>query len=102
MSVRRSTYFAFGSRYANILINFVAIVVIARLLTPDEIGVFAVSAAFVTLIQVFRDFGIGNYLIQERTLDRAHVRTAMGIGLLIGRRAGAGDGRAGPSDCGLL
>lgn len=84
MSVRRSTYFAFGSRYANTLINFVAIVVIARLLTPAEIGIFTVSAAFVTLTQVLRDFGIGNYLIQERDLDRTRVRTAMGIGLLIG------------------
>ena len=84
MSVRRSTYFAFGARYTNILVNFVAAVVIARLLTPAEIGVFAVSAAFVTLSQVVRDFGIGNYLIQERELDQARTRTAMGIALLIG------------------
>jgi O-antigen/teichoic acid export membrane protein len=84
MGVRRSTYFAFGSRHASVLTSFVAIAVIARLLTPEEIGVFTVSAAFVTLSQILRDFGIGSYLIQARELDRKHIRAAMGIGLLIG------------------
>lgn len=84
MSVRRSSYFAFASRYASFLINFVATLFVARLLTPAEIGVFAVSAALVTVSQILRDFGIANYLIQEKELTKERTRTAMGIGLILG------------------
>jgi O-antigen/teichoic acid export membrane protein len=84
MSVRRSSYLAFASRYSSMFINFAGTVVVARLLTPAEIGVFTVSVAFVTLSQVLRDFGVANYLIQERDLDRSRIRTAMGIGLMTG------------------
>ena len=84
MSVRRSAYLSFGSRNAGVAINFAASVVIARLLTPQEIGVFAVSAAFVMLSQVIRDSGIGSYLIQERELTSQRISTAMGVSLLAG------------------
>ncbi|SMF58787.1 Membrane protein involved in the export of O-antigen and teichoic acid [Tistlia consotensis] len=84
MSVRRSTYYSFAARNAGVLINFVATVFIARLLTPAEIGVFAVGAAFVTLSQIVRDSGLGNYLIQERELTPERLRAAMGIGILTG------------------
>lgn len=88
MSVRRSAYFSIGSRNAGILINFAASVVIARLLTPAEIGVFAVSAAFVMVSQVIRDSGIGNYLIQERELTRQRLQAAMGVSLAAGGALG--------------
>lgn len=84
MSVRRSSYYSFGARHAGVLINFIATIVIARLLTPEEIGVFTVGAAFVTLSQILRDSGVGSYLIQERELTRERLQAAMGIGLLSG------------------
>lgn len=90
MSVRRSAYFSFGARNAGVLINFAATMVIARLLTPAEIGVFAVGAAFVTIIQVVRDSGVGSYLIQEQDLTRARMRAAMGVSLLSGGALGLG------------
>lgn len=84
MTVRRSAYLSFATRNAGMLINFAATLVIARLLTPSEIGVFAIAAAFVTISQIIRDSGIGSYLIQERELTREHIRTAMGVGLVMG------------------
>jgi O-antigen/teichoic acid export membrane protein len=84
MTIRRSSYLAFASRYTTIGINFVGTIIVARLLTPAEIGVFAVAVAFVTLSQVLRDFGVANYLVQERDLDRARICTAMGIALSTG------------------
>src|SRR5262249_39786110 len=84
MTVRRATYYSFGAPHAGLLINFTATVVIARNLTPHEIGIFTVSAAFVTLSQVIRDSGIANYLIQERDLTPERLRTAMGTSLVAG------------------
>lgn len=88
MSVRRSAYFSFASRNAGVLINFAATLVIARLLTPAEIGVFAVGAAFVMISQIIRDSGVGSYLIQEQELTSDRVQTAMGVSLIVGALLG--------------
>jgi len=59
-------------------------IVLARLLTPEQIGIYSVSLAVIGIAQVLRDFGIGNFLIQEKDLSEGHIRTAFGISLLLG------------------
>lgn len=58
-------------------------VILARLLTPADLGLFSVAAATVGVAQVVREFGIGGYLIQERELTLPRIRTAFTISLLI-------------------
>lgn len=83
-SVRRALAFSFAERYALIVVNLASNLLIARLLTPDEIGVYSVTLAVVSIAQVLRDFGVASYLIQERDLTDEHVRTAIGVTLMIG------------------
>ncbi len=84
ISVRRALALSFAERYALIAIALCSNILIARLLTPEEIGLYSVSLAVIGIAQVLRDFGIGNFLIQEKNLSEAHIRTAFGISLLIG------------------
>lgn len=83
-SVRRALVLSFAERYALIAIALASNILIARLLTPEQIGLYSVSLAIIGIAQVLRDFGIGNFLIQEKNLSEAHIRTAFGISLLIG------------------
>src|SRR6185312_3116326 len=83
-SVRRSLVFSLASRYALVPLTLASYVILARLLTPKEIGVYSVAAALVGLAQVIRDFGIGSFIIQEKSLTVAHLRAALGISLAIG------------------
>ena len=78
-SVYRSLSFSFIERIVLIGVMLVSYVLIARLLTPEEIGIYSVATALIAIGQVVRDFGIGNFLIQEKELTKAHVRTAFGI-----------------------
>lgn len=64
-------------------VSFIVVVVLSRLLTPEEIGIFSVSAVVVALVQTLRDFGVGTYVIQEKDLTEARVRTAYGVSLAI-------------------
>ena len=82
-SVRRSLALSFFTRYIGLGVSFVVVVVLSRLLTPEEIGVFSVSAVVVALVQTLRDFGIGTYVIQEKELTEARVRTASGVSLVL-------------------
>ncbi|WP_457427318.1 lipopolysaccharide biosynthesis protein [Roseateles sp. P5_E7] len=83
-SVRRALLFSFAERYALIVINLAANLLIARLLTPAEIGVYSVTLAVMSIAQVLRDFGVASYLIQEKDLTDDHIRTALGVTLVIG------------------
>lgn len=82
--VRAALFWSLTERYLLIVLALASNVILARLLTPEEVGIYSVSLAVIGIAQVMRDFGIGNFLIQERELSEAHVRTAFGLSLLIG------------------
>lgn len=82
--VRSALLFSFAERYALIFINLVSNLLIARLLTPEQIGVYSVTLAVMSIAQVLRDFGVASYLIQEKDLSDDHIRTALGVTLVIG------------------
>ena len=56
---------------------------IARILTPEEIGVFSVGAALIAISHAFRDFGVSNYLVQEPQLNDEKVAAALRIAFVI-------------------
>ena len=57
--------------------------VISRLLTPVETGVFAVAAVFASVASTFRDFGVAEYLIQEKELSPEKIRAALAVNIAI-------------------
>ena len=83
-NIRQALAFSFLERYLLLAISLGSNMAIARLLTPEAIGVFSVSMAFVGIAQVLRDFGVASYLIQEPKLTDAHVRTAFSVLLIMG------------------
>lgn len=83
-TVRRSLGFAFLERYLLIALQLLSFTLLARLLTPQQIGVYSVSMALVSMAQVVRDFGLANYLIQRPALEAADVGSALGTSLLLG------------------
>lgn len=86
-SARRSLVFSFIDRYAALGLNVASAMIIARLLTPTEIGVYAVTMAMVGFVSTVRDLGAGQYMVQERELTAVRIRAAwtvqLGIGLVL-------------------
>ncbi|EDM69922.1 hypothetical protein RAZWK3B_00195 [Roseobacter sp. AzwK-3b] len=58
----------FGGKLGNQVITLGVVIVLARLLTPEDFGIVAASQVILTLSQVVVRFGIGAYLIQAETL----------------------------------
>lgn len=101
MSAKRAAaFFAFAENYVVLAVNAIATIVVARLLLPEEIGLFSVAAAVVFLGSVLRDFGVGTYVVQEQDLTELRLRTAftltcvaswlVGLALIAARSAIAG------------
>lgn len=84
LSIRRSLFFSFAQRYAGLVLGLPTIMIISRLLTPSEIGVFSVAVVLVNLVHMLRDFGVSDFLVQTQRLDDDVARTAFTITLLLG------------------
>ena len=56
----------------------------ARLLTPADIGIYTVAAVFVGLGHLLREFGINQYVVQEKDLTPDRIRAAFTLNLLFG------------------
>ena len=83
VSIRRSLALSFLDRYTGMATAVVAAIVLARLLTPTEIGLYAVVASLTSIAHRFRDFGIGQYLIQTTELTEDNVRSAFTLTLVF-------------------
>ena len=84
MSTRKSLFFSFLDRYASLAISVVASMVIARLLTPAEIGVFSVTMVLLMFVSTFRDLGAGQYLVQVKELTTESIRAVWAVQLGLG------------------
>lgn len=82
-SLRTSLLYSFAEKYTLLLLNIVGSMVIARLLTPAEIGLYAVGAVLVGLVQALRDFGVGQYLVQDKELNRQTLRAALALSMMV-------------------
>lgn len=58
--------------------------VIARLLTPSELGVFSVAMVLLTFVSTVRDMGTGQYLVQEKNLTTERIRAVWAVQLGLG------------------
>jgi O-antigen/teichoic acid export membrane protein len=84
MSTRNSLFYSFLDRYASLAITIVSSMVIARLLTPAEIGVFSVTVVLLSFVSTVRDMGAGQYMVQERELTTERIRAVWSVQLGLG------------------
>lgn len=82
-SVRRSLLYSLADNYLGVVLQLASTLIISRLLTPVEIGIFAVAAVFAAMASTFRDFGVAEYLIQVKDLGHRQIQAAFAANLAI-------------------
>ncbi len=80
---RRALALSFIPRIVTLVFSFGSTIILSRLLTPTEIGVYSVAAGLLALVHMLRDFGVSEFLVQEPNTDRALVHTVFTMNLLI-------------------
>lgn len=81
--MRRSLFASVAGRYVGMAIQMAASLIVARLLTPAEIGIFGVACAVMVIAATFREFGASSYLIKADELTRATMGRAFGLMLTL-------------------
>lgn len=74
----------FGYRWLERLLDFAAIVALARLLSPEDFGLVAIAASVATIIEGLSSFDVNKALIQARDDVRSLYDTAWTLSLLRG------------------
>ena len=71
-------------RFSTQGLRFVVSMVLARLLAPEDFGLFALTGVFLMISQIVIDQGFGSALIQREELEPEHIDTAFSINVLGG------------------
>ena len=82
-TVRKSLWFSVVDSYLGLVLQLVSTMIIARVLTPKEVGIYAVAAVFSGLASMFRDFGVAEYMIQEKELTPRKIAAALTLNIVV-------------------
>lgn len=81
-SIRKSLFLSLAERHLSQIIVLASSIVLARLLTPEEIGIYSLCAAFIAIGTIFRDFGVSEYIIQEKNLTTEKLSGAYALTII--------------------
>lgn len=78
-STRMALLLSFLERYTTVTVYAVSNIVLSRLLTPHDTGLFTLGFALTVMIGTLRDFGVSTYVIQEPEMTDLKWRSALGV-----------------------
>ena len=84
MSTRKALAYSFLDRYAGLILAIVSSMILSRLLSPSEIGVFFVTMMQLSFVETIRDLGAGKYLVQVKELTTERIRAVWTVQLGLG------------------
>lgn len=64
-------------------VNLIVFVVLARFLTPSEIGVVSLGLAFVSFLQIFQDQGFQQAVVHSRATSTTYLSTAFWTNIFV-------------------
>jgi PST family polysaccharide transporter len=74
----------YGYRWVERLLDFIAVIVLSRILSPDDFGLVAIAASFIAIIEGLSAFDVNKALIRTRDEHRSLYDTAWTLSALRG------------------
>ena len=81
--VLSAALWSFLQRGGSLIIGFVANMVLARLLEPEDFGCLAIIMVFVTFADILIDSGLASALIQKKNVTEHDVSTVFSVNLCV-------------------
>jgi len=80
--VYKSSIWMIGGQWLNRIIGFASVVILARLLTPEDYGVCAMATLIISFLEIVTVMGGERYLIKTPEVDKHDYNTAWSIRLI--------------------
>lgn len=79
MSVRRSLAWSYSAQALNFFVAFGSSVIIARLVTPREFGIFAMAASISAFLALVFGFGLSNLIVRDEEMPKDRLRSILAV-----------------------
>lgn len=77
--MKKAFIWSFLGQYITIMMRAASVIVVARVLSPNEIGVYAIAASIIALTHGIRNMGINQFLIRENELTKEDYQAVLFI-----------------------
>lgn len=84
MSLKKAALINAASKYTSILLGIVFTMILARILTPEDYGIVAVTTVFTNFFGIFADMGISTGIIQYKQLTKEDNASIFSLTMLLG------------------
>ncbi|MFH1184742.1 MAG: lipopolysaccharide biosynthesis protein [Chloroflexota bacterium] len=72
-----------GAQSVSLLVNLAGMVVLARLLTPDDYGIMGMAALITNFLGLFVSLGLGHAVVQRESLDEAQLSSLFWLSVAV-------------------
>ena len=72
-SIKKAVYINAAARYSTLFLGLLFSAVLARILTPEDYGIVAVTVVFTTFFSLLSDLGLGAGIIQDKELNQEDI-----------------------------
>ena len=83
-SLLRGVAWTAGARWASQGLNWVAWLVVARLLSPEDYGLVGMAAIYLGLVTLLSEFGLGTAVLAVRELSGEQLSQLNGLAVIVG------------------
>jgi O-antigen/teichoic acid export membrane protein len=83
MSVRKSLIWSYGAQVVIFVATFGSSVIVARILGPYEMGIFAIAMAINGVLSILSAFGVAPYLVRHASLDAKTTATIFTVNAIL-------------------
>ncbi len=80
----KSGFWVFFLRISNRLFQFIRTIILARILSPDDIGIFGIALVLLSMLETFSKTGFNHALIYKKGKAEGYLDTAWTVGLIRG------------------
>lgn len=81
---KKGLYWTFFNNFANYGLQFIVSIILARLLSPEDYGITALPAIFITVAGTLVDCGFGSALVRKPTVTEKDLSTAFYYSISVG------------------
>src|SRR5699024_7404477 len=79
----RGMFWMLSGKGSQAILQFIVMIVLARLLTPSDFGIVNAATVVITFTTVFSMVGVGPAFVQRPRLSESHIRTGLTLTILL-------------------
>lgn len=83
MAIKKAAFYSISSQLVSKIISFISVVALSRLLSPAELGVFAIAASVAFIASEFKNLGAGTFIIREKNITDDVKRTCLLVSMIM-------------------